>query len=300
MARLAAALGFFDGVHKGHSALLARVCSEAEKRGLTPAVITLDRYPAAAVGGFSAPLINSAADREALIKDLHGIETVHMLRFDAEMIATEWRDYAARLICEFGCELFVCGYDHRFGARGEGTAEKLAAFARENGAECIIIPPVTDEKGIISSTAIRTALREGDLRTANAMLGHPHTISGTVCGGQKLGRTLGFPTANITLPSGTVCPAFGVYAVRCTADGREYDGVMNIGTKPTVTTLDDVTLETYIIGWSGDLYGKKLTVRLHERLRPEQKFANVEALAAQMRIDAENAQNFLKTLRKCD
>ncbi len=295
-AKLAAALGFFDGVHMGHAALLHRAVEAAGKLSLVPAVITLDRYPAAALGGGAAPLINSAEDRERLIKLIGGIDRVITLRFDRELRQTPWEDYAAALIERFGCGALVCGYDHRFGAGGEGTAERLREFAAARGVECIVVPRVDAPDGrAVRSTAIRELIMQGDMRGAGALLGHPHLIGGTVVHGRQLGHTLGIPTANLTLGADVVRPAFGVYAARMTVRGRTFDGVTNIGVKPTVAGAGEpeLTVETHLLDFEGDIYGESAELWLFERLRPEQKFAGLEELSRQMHTDAENARKIL-------
>ena len=294
MAGLAAALGFFDGVHLGHAALLRRAAEEAARRGLLPAVVTLDRNPAQALSGRPVPRINSAADRRTLIRRVSGIERVITLRFDRELQQTRWDEYARRLIEELGCKLLVCGYDHRFGANGEGTAERLREFAKSRSAECIVLPQVSAPGGrAVSSTAIRELISRGDVRAAAALLGHPHLIGGEIVHGRRLGHSLGFPTANLLLEPGVVRPAFGVYAARMEVDGRVLDGVTNVGVRPTVDASERVTVETNLFDFEGDLYGKQAELWLIERLRPEQKFAGLAELSGQMSRDAESARKIL-------
>ncbi len=292
MTKRAAALGFFDGVHLGHAALLHTAAEEAARRGLVSAVVTLDRYPAAAVGGEPAPLINAPADREYLIRACYGISEVVDLPFDETLQHTAWSDFAAMLLGELDCGLLVCGYDYRFGRNGAGNASLLRDYAAARGADCIVVPRVSAAGGSVSSTRIRSLIAEGAMEEATALLGHPHLLSGTIVHGRRLGHRLGVPTANLLIPPGVVEPAYGVYASRTEIDGVCYDGVTNIGRKPTVAPDDPLTVETHLFGWPEGLegYGKEVRLWLYARLRPERRFADLEALARQMRRDGEAAR----------
>ena len=295
MAKLAAALGFFDGVHLGHAALLHTAAEEAARRGLVSAAVTLDRYPAGAVGGEPAPLINSSADRAYLMRALCGIEKIVELPFDETLRATPWQDFAALLLDRLDCGLLVCGYDYRFGRGGAGTASLLREDAAARGAECLVVPPVSAEGEPVSSTRIRNLLAAGDAEAAAALLGHPHLLSGEIIHGRRLGHSLGIPTANLALPRGVVTPAFGVYVSRMEVDGAVWGGVTNIGRKPTVAPDDPPTAETHLFGWpeGKEGYGRPARLWLYAMLRPERRFENLDALAGRMRRDAAEAEAWL-------
>ena len=183
---------------------------------------------------------------------------------------------------------FVCGYDFRFGRNGEGTAQKLAAFAEERGLPCCIVEEQVMDGEKISSTRIRALLEKGDLENAIHLLGHMHMLSGTVISGQKLGRTIGVPTANLELPKELVKPAFGVYACRVSVDGKHYIAVTNIGTRPTVDG-QGVTIEPWILDFDGDLYGKDVRVYLIDFMREEIAFSSPDELKMQINIDKTTA-----------
>ncbi|MDR0839396.1 MAG: riboflavin biosynthesis protein RibF, partial [Oscillospiraceae bacterium] len=200
----AIALGFFDGVHIGHSALLERAIAVAADAGLVPSVITFDTHPLALVTGKKVPLINSAEDRAGLIHRIFGIEDVIFLHFDREAAAITWDDYVTYLVEEFGARHLVAGQDHRFGHNGAGDSDKLRAKCRELGVGCDVIAPVRHNGVISSSTLIRGLLTDGELTAANEYLGHPHVLTDYVRYGYRLGRTLGTPTINMTFGDGVL------------------------------------------------------------------------------------------------
>ncbi len=278
------ALGFFDGVHLGHQALLRECLRMAQTCDAIPAAITFDRHPQSLHNPTPPALINTNTDRDALL-GYFGIRYIHRLAVCGEVMATPWQDFLHALLGS-GAVGFVCGDDFRFGHRGEGDAEKLRAFCREKGIPCVIVPEQTRDGVRISSTQIRGLLERGDVTEAAAFLGHPHILTGTVVPGRQLGRTIGIPTANLQIPQGVVVPSFGVYACRVHIDGKCFLAVTNVGVRPTVGG-ENVTVEPWILDFSGDLYGRAITLEFHQFLRPEQKFSSLEALQAAI---AENAR----------
>lgn len=279
------ALGFFDGVHRGHGALLRCARAMADQVGCTAACLTFDRHPGDLLGQ-PAPLINTSAERAWLMQRLYGINEVLVLPFTPTLLHTPWQDFAARLLTEYQAAGLVCGADYRFGDRAEGTAERLHAFAAEHGIECRIVPPVLQDGAPISSTRIRVSLEAGLLDEANDLLGHPHLLTGVVEHGKHVGSQLGFPTANLPVAPGVLAPCHGVYAARVTLpDGSRRMAVTNIGLRPTLEQTDRVNVESWIQDYDGDLYGRPLRVELLEFLRPEMQFASVEALRGQVLAD---------------
>ena len=283
------ALGFFDGVHLGHQALLHACHQLATQQGAVPCAVTFDMLPGAVLLNAQSNMLNTAQDRRMLLHQF-GMEEVLLLKADQQTLSMSWTAFLEMLIAD-GAVGFVCGYDFRFGHKGEGTAEKLSAFAQEQGLACIIVPEQTMDGEKISSTRIRALLEQGDVENANRLLGHPYVLTGTVVSGQKLGRTIGIPTANLELPEELVKPAFGVYACKAWVDGNYYLAVTNIGTRPTVDG-QGVTIEPWILDFDGDLYGKEITLEFHKFLRPEQKFANLDELKAQIQTDAAETRKF--------
>ena len=284
------ALGFFDGVHLGHQKLLSQCVSLATEYGCGTAAITFDRHPKSLFSQNPTVLISTVPDRQLLLKR-YGMEEVLVLPVTKDVMSMPWQDFLGMLLSR-GAAGFVCGDDFRFGCKGEGNAEKLLSFCREHDLPCTVVPEQTVEDIRISSTYIRRQIETGDMATAVKFMGHPYTLTGTVIRGQQLGRTLGIPTANLRLPAGLAVPKFGVYACCVILDGRRYAAVTNIGTRPTVAG-EGITVEPWILDYSGDLYGKEITLECYRFLRSEQKFPSLEALQAEIRRNADETRSFL-------
>ena len=274
------ALGFFDGVHRGHGALLRKAAERAGELNAAPAMFTFDRSPKEFVTGKPVLLINSNDDRRDIIRRVYGIQRVIFAPFDREMMTMPWQDFITELLVkQYGAVHLVAGHDYRFGHKNEGTVERLREKCRELGLGCDIIPKVELEGITVSSTYIRTLLEQGDVERAALFLGHPHCLSQTVRHGQRLGRTIGIPTVNLAVPAHVLTPERGVYITRAfLPDGRSCPGVTNVGTRPTVTEGDTVSVETYLLGFDGDLYGQTVRLDFYKRLRGEVKFPSLEAL----------------------
>ena len=283
------ALGFFDGVHLGHQALLAECVALAGKLGARTAAITFDRHPRALFTDAPPPLISTCASRRLLLRD-YGIRDIYQYPVTPEVMGMPWQDFLGQML-EYGAVGFVCGDDFHFGCRNEGNVHRLVEFCEERGLPCVIVPEQTVAGKRVSSTYIRTQIESGDMETAKRFLGHPHVISGVVVPGKQIGRTLGIPTANILLEEGLVVPKFGVYACRCIIDGRAYSAVTNVGTRPTVNGVG-VTVEPWILDFAGDLYGQEITLEFHRFLRPETRFDGLEALKAQINRDADTTRAY--------
>ena len=285
------ALGFFDGVHLGHQALLGACVSLAESAGAEAAAITFDRHPRSLFTQDPPPLISTAASRRLLL-GRYGITYVKQYPVVPEVMGMPWEEFLTGLL-EEGAVGFVCGDDFRFGRRNEGNVQGLVKFCEERGLPCAIVPEQTVDGKRISSTYIRTQIECGDMETAKRFLGHPHIVSGVVVPGKQLGRTLGIPTANIRLEEGLVVPKFGVYACRVTIDGKTYSAVTNVGTRPTVSGVG-VTVEPWILDFDGNLYGQEITLEFHRFLRPETRFDGLEALKTQINRDADTTRDYFK------
>lgn len=287
------ALGFFDGVHSGHQALLHACCALAQSNNAIPCAVTFDLPPSAVLQNKQPNMLNTEADRKKLLMQ-YGMAEILLFPATKENLSVYWQDFLTMLIQE-GAAGFVCGEDYRFGHLGEGNAEKLFTFAMEHDLSCIVVPEQTMDGEKISSTRIRTLLEAGKVSDANRLLGHPHTLTETVVSGRKLGRTIGIPTANLQLPTSLLTPKFGVYACEAFVEGNRYLAVTNIGTRPTVNG-HHVTIEPWLLDFYGDLYGKMLTLHFHEFLRPEQKFENLDALKSEiLKNEAQVRKIFEKT-----
>ena len=277
------ALGFFDGVHLGHQKLLSECVRLSKEYGCAAAAITFDHHPKSLFTEKPTVLISTIPDRKLLLHR-YGMEFVRVLPVTRETMSQPWQDFLQDLLKD-GAAGFVCGDDFRFGHRGEGNHEKLAQFCAQQGLPCTVVPEQAVGDIRISSTYIRRQIETGDMATAVRFMGHPYTLTGTVVHGQKLGRRLGIPTANLRLPEGLGIPRFGVYACCVLIDGIRYPAVTNIGTRPTVEG-QGITVEPWILDYSGDLYDREITIEFYKFLRPEQKFPSLEALQTEIRRNA--------------
>ena len=297
MAGTALAIGSFDGVHAGHAALLRRLVGESRERGLQAAVLTFEPLPREFFSpGTAPPRLTSVRERLCAFAEL-GIGQVFLERFDARFAAIEAGDFERRLRAAYGARWILVGEDFRYGARRAGDATTLAAAGRREGYEVALLPAVGDGAARISSTRVREALAAGEFALARRLLGRPYAITGRVVHGAKRGRRLGFPTANVRL--GRAKPALrGVFAVKCFgAATRGLEGVASLGINPAVTDGGRSTLEAFLFDFSGDLYGRRLTIEFHARLRDEARFASLDELAAQIRRDCEAAREHFRGAR---
>ena len=289
------ALGFFDGVHTAHAALLRRTAERAEHLDAVPAAITFDRFPKAMQRGGSVPLINTPADRAFLMEKYCGIREVVVLEFDRALMELPWDAFVTDVLMgQFGCIHVVAGHDYRFGYKGEGNPEKLKALCTELGIGCDIIDKVELDGITVSSTHIRSLIESGDMEEAHRFLGHPHVLSGPVVGGQQLGRTIGVPTANLIIPEGVVVPAYGVYATRVIMGQGIYLAVTNVGVRPTVDDGRGVTVEPWILDFEGDLYGQNIHLEFYKQLRGERKFDSLAELKEEICRNAEQTRAYFK------
>ena len=288
------ALGFFDGVHLGHAALLRRTAEEAAARGVTPAVFTFDRVPKEVVTGIPCPLINSPEDRADLVRRLYGIREVIMVPFDREMMTTPWDEFVTKiLVGRYHAVHLVAGHDHHFGHKNQGSPELLVEKCAELGLGCDIIPKVEVGGITVSSTYIRRLVELGQIDRANRFLGHPHTLTGAVRHGRGIGSSQLFPTANLTIPPRVLVPSHGVYVTRVhLPDGSSYAAVTNVGTRPTVNNGTDVTVEACLLDFQGDLYGQTLRLEFYQHLRDEIRFDSLDALKAQIASDADATRTY--------
>ena len=285
------ALGFFDGVHIGHQALLLACSHLAQRHSCAAGVATFTIHPDGLVSGKTPALLNTIEDRDRLLLGF-GISKLLEFPFDKQLMDTPWEDFLLQLRSQ-GAAGFVCGSDFRFGRRGEGNAALLAEFCKSRSLPYAVVPEQTLEGIRVSSTYIRQLIEQGDIYRANRFLGHPHIISGKVVSGRGLGHTIGIPTANLLLPPELVTPKLGVYACKALVDGTEYLAVTNIGSRPTVGG-HQVRLESWLLDFSGDLYGKPLFLSFHQFLRPEQKFASLEELKAEIEKNALETRKFFE------
>lgn len=288
------ALGFFDGVHRGHAALLRQAVLVSEREGIPSAVMTFDTHPDTLVRGEPVELINSAPDRAWLIRHYFHIDRVEFFRFTEDTMRTPWRTFLDTIRSELGAVHFVVGYDFRFGWRGEGTAALLRNYCRENALGCDIIDPVVLDGITVSSTYIRGLLKAGNMREAERFMGHPHILSDMVRHGRALGRKLGAPTVNMRFAPGVLIPRYGVYAAKAHLREGVFSAVTNIGVRPTVSSDNTVSVESHLLDYSGNLYGRPVLLEFVEHIRDEIAFSSVDELSAQISADTERARSILE------
>lgn len=294
---LVATIGCFDGVHQGHRFLIGQVCAEAERRKMASALITFPVHPRQVMqSGYCPELLSCLPQKtEQLLQQ--PADYCLLLPFTRELSLLSARDFMRHLRDRFHIQVLVIGYDHRFGHnRCEGFAD-YRRYAEELGMEVVQAEPLCLDGASVSSSLIRNLLQQGQLRQANRCLGYAYYLNGQVVDGHKIGRTLGFPTANLRpLCPEKLIPAHGVYAVRVGLDGQSYEGIMNIGCRPTLDNGPQTSIEVHILGFSGNIYQHSLKVELVDYLRPELKFASTEELVRQMEQDRLLAEQRLKAL----
>ncbi len=289
-------LGNFDGVHRGHQAVIAAGRQVADRDGVKLGALTFEPHPRALFVPDTAPFRLTAMPAKARLLQAHGCDFVVAQTFDRAFAGLEARAFVTEiLVAGLKARHVVCGYDFTFGRQRQGHVDALAEWGREFGFGVTVVQPVTREGEIYSSTRIREALRGGHVAEAAALLGQDWEIEGAVMHGDKRGRLLGFPTANVDLGDHLV-PRLGVYAVRVldTAEAPPAwrPGVANLGRRPTVDG-EKLSFEVNLFDFAGDLYGRTLRVALSAFLRPEQKFAGLDALKAQISADAAAARAIL-------
>jgi riboflavin kinase/FMN adenylyltransferase len=288
------AVGSFDGVHRGHQRVIALAAEAANTLAAPLGVITFDPHPRAYFHNEPAFELQKR-DQQVRALEALGVEVLYVLPLDAELAEMSDRDFAARVLAEgLGARHIAVGFDNTFGKNRTGTPETMRAYGQELGFGVSVAPPVTGEEGAkFSSTRIREALREGRPEEAAEILGRPFAIEGQVERGRQLGRTLGFPTANVSI-AGYVAPRFGVYATRTRLpDGRLIPGVASLGVNPTIEGHTDPVLEVWLFDFDEDLYDQVIETELVAFLRPEAKFPDLQTMTAQVMADAAAARALL-------
>lgn len=290
------ALGFFDGVHRGHAELLKETVNMAKSLGAQGVACTFDSRPEALIAHTPPALLTTPAERSRLMKELYGIEDVIIAPFDEKMRQMPWEKFVTEyLVGQHEAVGVVCGHDYRFGYLGEGTPEKLQKLCETLGLGCKVVKKVTLEGITVSSTYIRKLIEQGNMEKAVKYLGHPYVIEGEVLHGKGLGNKLGFPTLNLLLKNGKLVPAFGVYAAKVTLpDGKSYEGATNIGIRPSVADGNNITVETFLLDFQGDLYGKTVKLELFHHLRWEKHFENFQELKAEVLKNAGEVHRYFR------
>ena len=292
----AVTVGKFDGVHMGHQALLQATRDEAEARNLPAGVITFDRHPLEVLRPDSAPPYLTPLPEKLDLLAAAGMDFCVLLRLEDGVLSWPAQRFVEKTLVECAQARYVlAGPDFQYGLRRTGTLDTLREDGKRFGFEVDRMDPVLVQGRHISSYSVREALSNGDLPLAEAMLGRPYSVSGTVAHGRQLGRTLGYPTANLAFPTRVALPANGIYAVLTESEGISRPAVASLGVRPTVETSPaPVLLEVHVLDWSGDLYDKPLKVTFIRRLREEVRFDSLDALKSQIARDANEAREILR------
>lgn len=289
----AATIGSFDGVHRGHVAMIEETRRKASAMGLPVTLVTFATHPRMMFDDEPQPFLLSSPSVRMERLAATGVERCVVLDFSRELASMTAREFMHKILAErLNVKMLVLGYDHRFGhpVEGEGP-EAYGDYGRECGIEVVRAARYNEAGFKVSSSQVRRALAAGDVETAAMLLGYRYSISGTVVHGAALGRELGFPTANIELDEPMqLLPLNGVYEVTTTIAGKQYKGVINIGVKPTVTGCGKRTVELFIIDFTGDIYGGNVSVEFVRRLREERRFASLDELKAQIVKDVAEVQ----------
>ena len=294
-------VGTFDGVHRGHQQILNRLISVSKEQNLRGIVLTFDPHPQIVLTKKDLKpikILTTISERLALFEKFN-VENVLVIPFDYDFSRTDSKDFVSNYLCrQVGMKKILIGYDHNFGKNREGDESLLNELHTTHNFEIEKIGPLTDEEIIISSTKIRQSLQSGNLDFANEMLGYPYLVEGTVVLGNRRGTTLNYPTANVDpKDENKLMPQTGVYFVSSVIDGKLLFGMANLGTRPTFDDDNRIILEVNYFDFSGDLYGKKISVSFIKYIRPELKFPDVDSLLAAMKKDYEFCQEQIKIFR---
>jgi len=291
---VALTIGNFDGVHKGHQAILDRLCRAAAARSLVACVLTFEPHPREFFGPQSAPTRLTSLREKLELLGAKGIGRVHVQRFARAFAAMTAEAFVEQVLCRtLRARWILIGDDFRFGTQRAGDVALLRAASERFGYELETVPTIEHQGSRVSSSSVRGALSAGDLAHAEALLGRPYSISGRVVHGNKLGRELGFATANIQLQHNRP-PLMGIYAVRVHGvDGAARDGVASLGVRPTIKSAGQAVLEVHLFEFPGELYRKHLKVDFLHKIRDEEKYPNLDALRAQIARDCDAAKSYL-------
>lgn len=282
---LSLCLGFFDGIHQGHQIVIKNTVNFAKQNGLKSALITFSEHPLCLLHGFDVKYISTLEQKLKLIEDL-GIDYVYILDFDKELAQKSAYDYLKDVLVEnFKPKAITTGFNHFFGLKKQGNSEFLYNHQKEFGYKYFEIPPITYNNIVVSSSAIKEYLINGDISTANKLLDHKFSFKSVVQQGQKIGRTINFPTINLEYPINMVKIPYGVYSVTVEVNNKKYKAIANWGLKPTVNNSSSPTFEAHLLDFSQNIYGKPVTIEINDFIRNEIKFLSVKELKKQIEKD---------------
>ncbi len=290
-------LGMFDGIHAGHKKLLSHVIEVAQNHSLIPTVLTFWPHPRMVLNKDDDSLqFITTLDEKTMVISQQGIEQLFLLQFDKELASKTAEEFIVEiLIGKIKMKHLVVGYNHRFGRDRVHDFDVYKQLAEKYDFNVSRVEAVYEDDIAVSSTVVRKLLKKGKVLQANKILGYNYSIFGTVTGGQKLGRKLGYPTANIKPNEHyKLIPGKGVYACYINVIGKQYGGMLNVGVRPTVNSSDyELTIEVHILDFNQDIYSEEVTVSFIKKVRDEEKFSGLEALVAQLKLDEQNIRNIL-------
>ena len=293
----AISIGVFDGVHRGHLALVDKMLTEGKARGLTGGVVTFYPHPIAVIRpDIEFTYLTSLQNRIELIQNA-GVEFVSVLEFDDHLQQVSARNFCEMLIEEVQMELLVVGDDFKLGRNGEGDIKILRNIGLELGFEVINVPLVRESTSKVSSTRIREALSSGSMEEVSSLMGHRYQLDGPVIQGDQRGRTIGFPTLNVDIAADRSIPPNGVYITETFIKGKKLASITNIGSRPTFTIESKNHLETHLFDFNEDVYGEHATVEFISRLRDERKFNSGDELVLQIKSDVKKALHYFSNIR---
>ncbi|MCD7938255.1 MAG: riboflavin biosynthesis protein RibF [Tannerellaceae bacterium] len=293
---LAVTIGFFDGVHKGHRYLIRELINLAHLRGLPAGIVTFRIHPRAVLHADYQPHLLTTYEEKLQQLSTTGIDYCLVLDFTPEMAQMTAGDFMKNILAsEWGVKFLLTGYDHRFGHDQPDDFLKYAEVGKENGIEVMRCTAYEENELHVSSSVIRSLLQKGDVKTAASLLTYPYQLSGHIISGNRIGRTIGFPTANIRMEEeGKVIPACGVYGVEVICRGISYKGMLHIGNRPTLRKGDELSVEVHILEFEEDIYGEQIIICFKEYIRENVKFVSLDALQKQLEKDKQTILQLMK------
>ena len=283
-------LGKFDGIHRGHELLLEQLMKK-KREGYKAVIFTFDIPPKKALDAEEVKVLTTNEEKMHMFESF-GIDYLIECPFTPKVMSMEPEVFIEMLVKSLSVKCIVAGEDFRFGRNRRGDYQMLQEYAKKLDYEAIILPKMKEEERDISSTFVREEIMAGRIERANSLLGYPYFVSGEVKHGNKIGRTIGFPTINLIPPANKLLPSYGVYITKVTIDGIVYHGVTNVGCKPTIEGENPIGIETYILDFKQDVYDKVVSVTFIKKIRDERKFPSLESLLAQMRLDVNEARYY--------
>lgn len=293
------ALGSFDGLHKGHLSLIYKVVEVATKNNGKSMIFTFKNHPKILINKENPPKLLMDNDTKTEILRTHNVDIVCFQEFNLEFMKMTPKEFVEFLIFKYNVKGFVVGFNYKFGYKNLGDVSLLRKLQNKYGYELYVMDPCTYNDEVISSTRIRKSLEDGDVLDASRMLSLPYTLNGEVVHGKKIGRTIGFPTANLKYNENFILPKVGVYYTNIKVNNNIYKGITSVGNNPTIEENKALTIETYILDFSKDIYGEQIDVSFIKKIRDEKKFTSLDELKEELEKDKSFARSeeYMSSLR---